>query len=134
MSSIELETRVAESFVSSPQVAGSETFSARPLSPEADYCAANTIAVFPRFNLRIPDTAVREITAADASIDTVGKWTHLVDFGKATPATIRAALAETRAWDDEELHDDDANRRRIILIGAWNIADHKRCRQSERGL
>ncbi len=39
------------------------------------------------------------------------------------PDKIRAELGEYGAWDEDELEDDEANRRRIVWIAAGNIRE-----------
>lgn len=44
-------------------------------------------------------------------------------LNKIGPARIREELQETGAWDDDDLRDDDANRRRIVWVAARNIKE-----------
>lgn len=48
----------------------------------------------------------------------------MADTGQpATPSAIRAELKKYGAWTDDELADDEMNRRRIIWVAACNIKE-----------
>ncbi len=85
--------------------------------------AATYWATFNRFELGIPGEAVQDIAQPGANDEAVAYWTPKIDFSETTPEQIRKELDEYGAWDDEELADDEQNRRRIVWQAAHNIAE-----------
>ena len=91
------------------------------LEPSALYWAS-----FNRFELRLSGEAVSDIARPGPADDAVAyhvSRSESVDWHGAKPDAIRAELAEYGAWDASELADDEANRRRILWLAAWNIAE-----------
>ena len=80
-------------------------------------------ATFNRFTLEIPESSVLDCTHPGPCDEDVAYWVDRVNWQQVDADEIRAELAEYGAWDDEELADEDANRRRILWIAAGNIAD-----------
>jgi hypothetical protein len=82
-------------------------------------------ASFNRFEIGMPKEAVADMSASGRVDDSVAYWENKIKID-ASPDDIRAELKEYGAWDKEDLEDDDANRRRILWIGAGNIKEEMR--------
>lgn len=93
------------------------------LEPSALYWAS-----FNRFEMRLSGECISDIARsgpADAPVAYHVNRADSVAWHNATPDAIRAELKECGAWDAEELADDEANRRRILWVAAWNVAEEE---------
>ncbi len=83
-------------------------------------------ASFNRLEFQLPQDAVDECSASGSVDEAVEYWTGKVDLSRVDADKLREELREYGAWDDDELADDAANRRRIVWIGACNVSeDHE---------
>ena len=81
-------------------------------------------AYFNRFELEIPEDSVDDCSHPGPCDDDVASWVDEVDWDQVAPTEIRAELGEYGAWDDDELSNDAANRRRILWLAAGNISEY----------
>lgn len=85
------------------------------------------IAQFNRFEIELTKAQVTSVCTSgsnDAAVEILINVPKVRrQLNKIDPDAIRAELREYGAWDDDELADDDENRRRIIWLAAWNIYD-----------
>lgn len=79
-------------------------------------------AVFNRFEIELPyECAVDCSHQGDCEADVRAWLTRIPDIlADIDPEDIRAELKEYGAWNDEELTDDEANRRRLLWTAACN--------------
>lgn len=82
-------------------------------------------AHFDRFSLSLPIACVRDCSRPGPVDDAVAFWagSRSIDWSGISEKDIRAELKETGAWDEEELRDDEENRRRILWLAAGRIND-----------
>ena len=88
-------------------------------------------ASFNSFEMRLSAKAVMDIAQPGDNMQAVKAWADRVrqqveadNFTlRPTPEKIRAELAESGGWSNEELKDDEANWLRIIWTAAHNIAE-----------
>ncbi len=84
-------------------------------------------AYFNRFYLNLPDECVEDCSRPGLPADeNVDFWFKQGITAEVEDEPIRAELKETGGWNDEELSDDEQNRKRIIWIAACNIRDEMR--------
>lgn len=91
------------------------------LNPTALYWAS-----FNRFELRLPGQAVLDIAQSGSNDVAVARWVDdpRIEWSeRVSCASVRAELSEYGAWDESQLADNKANRRRILWQAAWQIAE-----------
>ena len=79
-------------------------------------------ATFNRFEIEMPDDAVRDCSHQGRCDDDVTYWEQKIRID-ASAEDIRNELREYGAWEAQDLEDDKVNRQRIIWIAAGNIKD-----------
>lgn len=84
-------------------------------------------ASFNRFEISLTQEQVDSVPRqgpADDAIEALVEEPSISDqLDKIDPEEIRAELKETGGWDEEELADDEENRRRILWIGVGNVQE-----------
>jgi hypothetical protein len=80
------------------------------------------MAYFNRFVVEMPPEAVAACHHQGQCDEDVAYWAPRIKID-ASDEDIRAELKEYGAWDNEELEDTEANKRRIIWIAAGDIKD-----------
>lgn len=88
-------------------------------------------AQFERFEITLSREQAMDCSTpgqdADETVKAVCKEPRVrAMLDKLAPEAIRAELREYGAWDEEELQDEEANRRRIVWIAAGNIREEER--------
>lgn len=75
----------------------------------------------------LPQECIEDCSASGAVDDAVAYWIEeprvAAVFAQLKPRDLRECLRGYGAWDDDELADDDANRRRILWIACGNFRD-----------
>ena len=83
-------------------------------------------AQFNRFEITLPEQAVKDCSHSGACDDDVEYWESRIGILiTVDPELIRSELKDYGAWDDKELSDDKANRQRIIWLAAGQIQDEE---------
>ena len=84
-------------------------------------------ATFERFEVKMTKSEAESASHSGACDDDVEELLKLKRIARQLdeigPDVIRDELREYGAWDDEELADDEQNRRRIVWIAAGNIVE-----------
>lgn len=88
-------------------------------------------AYFNRFTVDMPAEAVNQCSHHGACDDDVDFWQDRIAIN-APPDQIRAELKEYGAWTQEELNDNQANKRRLLWLAAGNIQEDELLRAEER--
>jgi hypothetical protein len=87
----------------------------------------NHPAYFDRFTLTLPAQAIEDCAQSGDVSAPVADWATdpeiSAQFDAIAPADIAEELRGYGAWDDEEITDDAANRKRVLWIAAGNIRD-----------
>ena len=84
----------------------------------------NLIASFNRFEIEMPEDAVRDCNHSGECDDDVKFWASRITRSACiTPEKLTAELKEFGAWDETELMDDAANWQRIVWISAGDIQE-----------
>lgn len=83
------------------------------------------IAYFDRLQLEIPRRAWRDCSGPGPADGPVEYWIDRcgIRWEEIDPESIRSELKEYGAWNEEELSDDEENRRRIFWIACGNLYD-----------
>jgi len=86
-------------------------------------------ATFNRFEISMTKAQAESVShSGDAEADVVAllKDPKIQEqLAKINPDKIREELKEYGAWEDDELQDDEANKRRILWIGGGDISEEK---------
>ena len=84
-------------------------------------------AIFNRFDIQMTKAQAQSAShpgPCDADVEELIKVPEIRrQLAKLEPAKLAEELKEYGAWDDEELADNEQNKRRIIWIAAGNIAE-----------
>ena len=80
------------------------------------------IAQFNRFEVELPDEAVRDCYHQGACDTDVDFWEPKIKI-KASATLIKAELREYGAWDKSELKDRTQNKKRIIWLAAAQVQE-----------
>jgi hypothetical protein len=83
------------------------------------------IAQFNRFELELPDECVTACSHSGPCDNDVDYWEKKIQIN-INPDLIRAELKEYGAWDNEDLKDDNQNKKRLIWIAAGNVRDEEK--------
>lgn len=86
----------------------------------------NMIAQMNRFEISMPKQAVLDLGSGGRKDEIIEDWlsSGKIKFHRTTPENIRQELQEYGAWDEVELADNEANRRRIAWMAASNLYDN----------
>lgn len=70
---------------------------------------------------------VNDIAQQGSNDSAVRYWEERIDLSHIPAAAIRDELDEYGCWHDDELADELQNRRRLIWLAAWDIAEEVSC-------
>lgn len=78
------------------------------------------------FSLTLPLEAILDCSGPGAADDAVAYWAERIDFSSVPPQRVRGELAEYGAWTEEQLSDDDGNRRRLLWLACCSMKEEIR--------
>ena len=76
-----------------------------------------------RIELAVPGEAIVDLSASGPIDDAAEYWSARVDWSGVSPEDLARDLSEYGAWDEAELEDEEANRRRFLWTACGGLAD-----------